>query len=164
MNVEAVTFHESDWVPNNPQLPVLVYNAPLPDGGLESLFARNGWAGIWTNGVFTYQHYHSGAHEVLGVASGTATLLIGGPGGRQFKVKAGSCLILPAGTGHQNLRSSGDFQVVGAYPPRQHADIQTSAATEEMVAKIKGLPLPDTDPVQGPSGSLTKLWRKPATA
>ncbi|MBB4351791.1 cupin domain-containing protein [Aliirhizobium cellulosilyticum] len=164
MDVEAVTFHASDWVPNNQELPVLVYNAPIPDGGFESLFARNGWAGIWTNGVFTYQHYHSGAHEVLGVASGSATLLIGGPGGREFALKAGSCLILPAGTGHQNLGSSADFQVVGAYPPRQHADIQTSAATEEMVAKIKGLPLPDTDPVQGPYGALTKLWRKSTTA
>lgn len=164
MDVKPFTFDASEWVPNNPQLPVLVYNAPLPDGGFESLFASNGWAGIWTNGVFTYQHYHSGAHEVLGVASGTATLLIGGPGGRKFAVKAGFCLILPAGTGHQNLGSSADFQVVGAYPRGQHADIQTSAATEEMLSKIGGLPLPDTDPVQGTFGALTTLWRKPATA
>jgi len=164
MDVEAVTFHESDWVSNNQHLPVLIYDAPLPDGGFEKLFARNGWAGIWTNGVFTYQHYHSGAHEVLGVAAGTATLLIGAPGGRQFEVKAGSCLFLPAGTGHQNLGSSADFQVVGAYPHGQHADIQTSFATEAMLARIEGLPLPDTDPVQGTSGALTGLWHKPTTA
>lgn len=50
---------------------------------------------MWTNGVFTYQHYHSGTHEVLGVAAGTAILLIGGPGGRRFNVKAGPALSYP---------------------------------------------------------------------
>ncbi len=163
-DVEAVTFDRSESVPNNQRLPVLHFNVSVRNPDFESLFAENGWSGIWKNGVFTYQHYHSGAHEVLGVASGTATLLIGGPGGRAFAVKTGSCLILPAGTGHQNLGSSADFQVVGAYPPHQHADIQTSTATEEMLARIKGLALPETDPVQGPSGPLTKLWRRPTTA
>jgi uncharacterized protein YjlB len=56
-------------------------------------------AAIWTNGLTTYQYYHSGAHELPLVAAGTATLLIGGPGGRGFNVEAGSCLILPVGTG-----------------------------------------------------------------
>jgi uncharacterized protein YjlB len=47
-----------------------------------------------------------------------------------------------------------DFQVIGAYSKGQHADIQTSAASTEMLAKISSGPLPHTDPVQEPSGFL----------
>jgi uncharacterized protein YjlB len=159
MEVEAIMFEPSEWVPNNQRLAVLHYKTPLDNGDdFETLFARNGWSGIWTDGVFDYQHYHTGAHEVLGVKSGTATLLIGGPDGRKFEVSSGNCLILPAGTGHQNLGSSKDFQIVGAYPPGQHADIQRSAATAEMLKKIASVPLPSTDPVHGSSSELLEHW------
>lgn len=161
MDVDTMFFEPSDWVPNNQRLPVLRYNVDLSDGeSLETLFAKNRWSDIWTDGVFDYQHYHTGAHEVLGVKSGSATLLIGGPDGQKIRVAPGDCLILPAGTGHQNLGSSKDFAVVGAYPPEQHADIQRSAATEEMLSTIASLPLPQTDPVQGSAGALLKEWRK----
>jgi uncharacterized protein YjlB len=162
MHVEATIFEPSDWVPNNQRLPVLLYKGLVDDDGpcdFEDRFAASGWTGIWTNGVFDYQHYHAGAHEVLGVARGSATLLIGGPGGQAIKVAAGDCLVLPAGTGHQNLGCTSDFQVVGAYPKGQHADIQTSAASSDMLAKIASVPLPHSDPVQGPSGFLIKRWR-----
>lgn len=72
--------------PEQPHLPVLLYRELFADGGptdFDRRFAANGWTGIWTNGVFDYQHYHSGAHEVLGIALGSATLLIGGPGAKQ---------------------------------------------------------------------------------
>ncbi len=160
MLVDTRMFEPSAWVPNNQRLPVLRYNIDLADGeAFDKLFAKNGWFGIWTDGVFDYQHYHTGAHEVLGVKSGTATLLIGGPDGQEIRVAPGDCLILPAGTGHQNLGSSKDFAVVGAYPPEQHADIQRLAATEEMLSTIASLPLPRTDPVHGASGALLKKWR-----
>ncbi|MBY5761086.1 cupin [Rhizobium leguminosarum] len=162
MNIETIIFGPSDWVPNNPHLPVLLYRGLLAYGGptdFERRFAANGWTGIWTNGVFDYQHYHSGAHEVLGIALGSATLLIGGPGGQAMAVAAGDCLVLPAGTGHQNLGCTSNFQVIGAYPKGQHADIQTLAASSETLAKISSVPLPDTDPVQGPSGFLIEQWR-----
>jgi len=160
MHVDTQMFEPSDWVPNNQRLPVLRYNIDLEDGDrFEMLFAKNRWSGIWTNGVFDYQHYHTGAHEVLGVKNGSATLLIGGPEGQEFRVVRGDCLVLPAGTGHQNLGSSKDFAVVGAYPPGQHADIQRSRATEKMRSTISALPLPKTDPVQGSAGALLKEWR-----
>ncbi|WP_421577418.1 cupin [Shinella sp. M31] len=159
MEAKAILFKPSGWVPNNQRLPVLHYQIRLADSeDLETLFAKNGWSGIWTNGVFDYQHYHSGAHEVLGVKSGTATLLIGGPDGYCFRVSSGDCLILPAGTGHQNLGSSEDFRVVGAYPQGQHADIQRSAAAAEMLQKIASVPLPSTDPIHGSSGALLEKW------
>lgn len=162
MNTETIFFQPSGWVSNNPRLPVLVYRGLFADGGppdFERRFDANGWTGIWRNGVFDYQHYHSGAHEVLGIAHGSATLLIGGPDGQALEVAAGDCLVLPAGTGHQNLGCTSDFQVIGAYPNRQHADIQTSAASSEMLGKISSVPLPHTDPVQGPSGFLIEKWQ-----
>ncbi|WP_027665935.1 cupin [Rhizobium leguminosarum] len=162
MNIETIIFGPSDWVPNNPHLPVLLYRGLFADGGTTDFirrFAANGWTGIWTNGVFDYQHYHSGAHEVLGIALGSATLQIGGPGGQAIAVAAGDCMVLPAGTGHQNLGCTSNFQVIGAYPKGQHADIQTSAASSETLTKISSVPLPDTDPVQGPSGFLIEQWR-----
>ncbi|TBG84494.1 cupin [Rhizobium leguminosarum] len=162
MNAETLIFEPSDWVPNNPHLSVLLYCDVFGDGGpidFESRFAANGWTGIWANGVFDCQHYHSGAHEVLGIALGSATLLIGGPSGQALEVAAGDWLVIPAGTGHQNLGCTSDFQVIGAYPKGQHADIQTSAAPSEMLAKISSVPLPHTDPVQGSSGFLIEKWR-----
>ncbi|ANM13327.1 cupin [Rhizobium leguminosarum bv. trifolii] len=162
METETIIFQPSDWVPNNPRLPVLLYRGLVANDGaidFQGRFAANGWTGIWANGVFDYQHFHSGAHEVLGIARGTATLLIGGPDGQALAVAAGDCLVLPAGTGHQNLGCSADFRVIGAYPDGQDADIQTSAASSDMLSKISAVPLPATDPVEGSSGFLIEAWR-----
>lgn len=153
----------SDWMPNNPRLPVLVYRAAVADDGdlatrMEQRFSSNGWTGLWRNGVYPYHHYHTTAHEVLGVAAGHATLLLGGPGGQQMTVAAGDVLVLPAGTGHCRLQASGDFLVIGGYPAGQHADICRQAATEEQVARMATLSLPQADPVLGRTGPLTALW------
>jgi uncharacterized protein YjlB len=163
MTVEAMVFGPSDWVPNHEHLPVLVYRNAVPEDGdmapkFETLFRQNGWQGLWRNGVFDYQHYHTGAHEVLGIAGGRAILLIGGPGGAELGVHAGDCLVLPAGTGHMRLEASRDFLVVGAYPPGQHADIQREAASEDQLATIAALPIPATDPLEGEAGALHRHW------
>lgn len=162
VNVEKIIFPVSEWVPNNQRLPVLVYknalSSALTSDDFEELFANNGWSGIWRNGVFDYQHYHSGAHEVLGIGQGSATLLIGGPEGHPIPVETGDCLVLPAGTGHMNLGCSADFEVVGAYPVRQDADVQTSAPSKEMLTRISELPIPESDPIQGVAGPLLMAW------
>jgi uncharacterized protein YjlB len=164
VDTQAIIFPPSEWVPNNGTLPVLIYKDVLTgtDGvsEFEQLFKKNGWSGIWRNGVFDYQHYHSGAHEVLGVGRGSATLLIGGPTGQKIDVSVGDCLVLPAGTGHQNLGSTSDFVVVGAYPPGQQADIQRSRPTNQLLARIAEVELPDSDPVQGSRGYLVSTWCK----
>jgi uncharacterized protein YjlB len=68
MNIEEIVFPPSDWVPNNQRFPVLIYKGALPAGGscaaFEALFAANGWTGVWKDGVFNYQHYHSGARGI----------------------------------------------------------------------------------------------------
>jgi uncharacterized protein YjlB len=161
MKIRTMIFEQSDWVPNN-ALPVILYEAVfITKNGTQEfarLFTSHDWQGVWRNGVFDYQHYHSGAHEVLGVGKGHAKLLIGGPTGHIFDVRAGDCLLLPAGTGHMKVKASKDFEVVGAYPKGQEADIQTKAPSRHEMESIARLPLPETDPVQGISGPMMTAW------
>jgi len=76
-------------------------------------------------------------------------------------VRAGDVLVLPAGTGHWNLGSSGDLLVVGAYPDGMAWDFRRGDAAEhgEVLANIEAVPLPQADPVHGPDGPLRQLWR-----
>jgi uncharacterized protein YjlB len=83
---ETLRLTPHDWVPNHPWLPVLIYRdvpavAASQDSAatLESLFGDHGWQPRWRSAVYDFHHYHSTAHEVLGVAHGTATLVLGGP-------------------------------------------------------------------------------------
>ncbi|MFD2245709.1 cupin domain-containing protein [Pontibacter ruber] len=153
-------------IPNNPTLPLLLYRQVFPDeldleAQFKEAFRKNNWGGSWTNGVFGYHHYHSNAHEVLGVLAGAATIQFGGSGGEEIEVKAGDMVVLPAGTGHCRQRASPDFKVVGAYPKGQERyDICTEAddMTEKM-ENIRQVSLPEADPVNGENGLLVQHWK-----
>ncbi|GAB6405523.1 cupin [Pseudomonas sp. MHK4] len=162
--VQTLFFHRNDWVPNNPRLPVLIYPKALTVQGanraalFERLFASNGWPPQWRDGVYDYHHYHTEGHEVLGIASGHARLMLGGPTGHVLDVTAGDVLLLPAGTGHCNLEWSHDFLVVGAYPPGQRPDVCHEAPSVAQLQRIEVLPFPDDDPVQGQEGAVYQYW------
>lgn len=162
--VQILMFERNKWVPNNPRLPVLIYPKAIavqdsdPAALFEKIFSANGWQPQWRYGVYSYHHYHTEGHEVLGIASGKARLMLGGPNGHVLEVSSGDVLLLPAGTGHCNLDSSEDFLVVGAYPPGQRADICREAPTTAQLASIDTLPFPDQDPVQGLLGAVHQYW------
>ena len=164
-----MTRPETHYLPDvggipNSRLPVLVYHEV--EGAREAseckeLLAGNGWLGAWVDGIFSFHHFHSTAHEVLGIVAGCAAVVLGGPSGRRFAVERGDVLVLPAGTGHCNAGSSGDLLVVGAYPNGMRWDLRRAdpAEREEVLANIAAVPLADADPVHGASGPLIEIWR-----
>jgi uncharacterized protein YjlB len=106
--VETHTFEDAGGIPNS-RLPVLVYHdvqGAREADECKELFARNGWLGAWLDGIYPLHHFHSTAHEVLGIVAGSAAVVLGGPSGRRFQVRRGNVLVLPAGTGHCNAGSS----------------------------------------------------------
>ena len=162
---ESLLFADDGTFPNS-RLPVLVYRGVVArDVGpepLERLFKGNGWAPQWRDTVFTFHHYHSKTHECLGVASGDATLRLGGPDGAEVKVEAGDVVVIPAGVAHQRVLASTGFMVVGAYPPGEEEwDTLRGQPNDRPWADqtIAKLPMPESDPVQGKKGPLVELWR-----
>lgn len=76
VGVETHLFADDGLIPNNSNLPLVIYrqvfgrksSACAPEETFTALFKANGWEGSWVNGIYPYHHYHSTAHEVLGVA------------------------------------------------------------------------------------------------
>ena len=166
--VETFLLAAHGWVPNNARLPVVVYRRALAPGAhdlaraFNERFEANGWPVQWLDGVFDYHHFHSTAHEVLGVFAGTASVRLGGEHGITRKINAGDVVILPAGVAHKNLGASSDFGVVGAYPAGQEWDMNYGQADELPIAKqnIARVALPSGDPVYGPGGPLLERWTR----
>lgn len=152
--------------PNNETLPVVVYEGAFVFGDrshaalIESVFQANGWGGLWRNGIYSYHHYHSTAHEVLGVADGAARVQLGGDEGRTFEVEAGDVIVLPAGVAHKNIDATSGFLVVGAYPAGQQWDMNYGKPNErpQVDRNIEQVPLPSSDPVYGQEGPLAEYW------
>ena len=68
-----------------------------PELAIERIFATNGWSGVRRNGIYDFHHYHSSAHEVLGVSRGSACLQVGGERGIPLRIGPGDVLGIPAG-------------------------------------------------------------------
>jgi uncharacterized protein YjlB len=169
MKIEPVTYYfPDDGIIPNSKLPLIVYKNAFSQRGsdgaswLEDHFEVNNWSNSWRNGVFSYHHYHSISHEVLGIYEGSATLLLGGEKGKQIEVQAGDILIIPVGLGHKNLKSSKDFAVVGAYPDGMDYDVLRGKPDERPRAdvNIAKIPVPDSDPLLGKREGLVIIWNQ----
>jgi uncharacterized protein YjlB len=148
MSPEAYLFADDGRFPNSP-LPLLVYRAALPLNAddIEARFANNGWSNAWRNGIYAYHHFHSTAHEVLGIAADWAEVQFGGPNGRAVKVQAGDVVVIPADVAHRNMNQSADLLVVGAYPGGMDCDMCRDGA--DHAKTIAAVPVPDCNPVTG---------------
>ena len=96
----AMRFGDDGLVPNNPTLPLLVYRGAIdvsgqkdPAARVERIFARNGWDDSWRNGIYSFTHFHSMIHEVLGVAAGRARVRFGGKAGEELEIEAGDVAV-----------------------------------------------------------------------
>lgn len=163
-------FKDSGGIPNHPRLPVVIYKraAPVTPGQpgamadwFETVWPRHGWRPSWRFGVYRFPHYHSTAHEILGVYRGQATIRLGAETGATIVAEPGDVIVLPAGTGHENLGSSSDFHVVGGYPAGQSPDLLRGSARERAAAieRIARVPLPSADPLHGATGPLMDHWK-----
>ncbi len=167
--IVAQTLTDDGVFPNNAQLPLLVYREAVtlprrdPAAGFEDLFAAHHWPPAWRYGVFGYHHYHSTAHEVLGIFRGHATVQFGGEQGVVWSVGKGDVVIIPAGVAHKNVACSRDFCAVGAYPAGQQPDRCYGKLGErpQADANIAQVPLPQADPVSGEHGALMTQWMVP---
>lgn len=168
----ACRFADDGETPNNPLLPLLVYRSAFdvvavrdPAAPFEEAFAAHGWGRSWRNGIHSFLHFHTRAHEVLGIARGRARVQFGGARGQEFDVDAGDVVVLPAGTGHRRVSASANLLVVGAYPDNSGFDQQQPGEVEHAraVAAIAAVPLPRQDPVYGADGPLTAIWSRPTS-
>lgn len=160
-------FPDDGIVPNS-AFPLIVYQGALslpeddPARAFEQVFAANRWSRSWRNGIYPYHHYHATAHEVLGIARGSAKVCMGGEQGVRLTIGPGDVMVIPAGVGHKNLGASSDLLVVGAYPDGQHPDLCRESAHEHRHAQenIPKVPMPASDPVFGINGAVMNLWKK----
>lgn len=165
MKITPIVFEDDGSIPNN-SLPLLVYSQVFdltgsdPGGTIEDRFASNGWGNMWRNGIYTFHHYHSTAHEVLGCFRGSAKVLFGGEQGKLLTLTAGDVVLIPAGVGHFNKGSSSDFGVIGAYPRGFDWDMQYGRPGErpKVLENIAALPIPPVDSVLGDDDGLKKYW------
>jgi uncharacterized protein YjlB len=164
----AFLFEDDGAIPNNPNLPFLIYPKAIdltgrvdPAKVIEDAFAANGWGeNMWRNGVYPFPHYHAMIHEALGIARGRARVRFGGKTGEEVDLEAGDVAVLPAGTGHQRVSASPDLLVVGAYPSSGRYDLCRGSRAEHARA-VKSIPLvphPESDPVSGKDGPVVELW------
>ena len=109
-------FQDDGKVPNS-IFPLLIYQAALslpeddPARAFEQVFAANRWSRSWRNGIYPFHHYHATAHEVLGIAKGSARVCMGGEQGMRLDNRTGRCHGCSRGRGTQ--KSGREFRLIG---------------------------------------------------
>lgn len=151
--------------PNNSRFSLIVYRSVIDPGQaspawFEDRFSGNGWGSSWRNGIYSFHHFHSSAHEVLGCYAGSASVTFGGPDGQTATIRKGDVVVIPAGVAHCLLSSSTGFHVVGAYPDGTRPDMMRGEESEYSEALVRSgeIPIPGSDPLAGEAGPLTGAW------
>ena len=164
--IETYRFADDGTVPNS-ALPLVVYRGALPEDGdraaaCEKMFERNGWPDAWRNGIYPYHHYHSTAHEALGIARGHASVRLGGENGQTVELRAGDIVVIPAGVAHKREAASADLLVIGSYPRGQNPDMCRAEPDrhDRAAAMIATVTLSEADPVTGGAAPLLDCWRR----
>lgn len=165
MTIAEYVITDDGTFPGN-RLPALLYKAVLdipllfPATHLSNLFKNHGWSNSWDAGTFTYHHYHSVTHEVLGIYSGKTTIQLGGEQGPKIEIEKGDVLVIPAGVAHKNLHDENAVGVVGAYPEGKDYDMNYGKPGErpQTDRNIAKLIIPKQDPLGLPDG-LTQIWK-----
>jgi uncharacterized protein YjlB len=161
---QKIRFAKGPDVPNS-ALPVLLFRSVLAPGAsakaesFRKTFRKNTWVGIWTDTIYDYTHFHSNAHEVLGIAEGKVTVRLGGQTGRLFRLRAGDMLVIPAGVAHCRVGDDKGLKVIGAYPRGQ-----AKFDMKRKGRRMPQVPLPATDPFYGEDGPVVQLWKSKAKA
>ena len=153
----------------NSKLPLLIYKNACLLGkqqkkaaqALQKIFDKNNWKNTWSNGIYSFHHYHSNTHECLGIAAGKAWVIFGGTGGRKLALEKGDVIIIPAGLSHKCSKASADFLCVGSYPGGNEYDINlgTKEELEKAKPRLAKMPKPSLDPVFGKEGFLKSFWK-----
>lgn len=162
---ESYFFKDDGKIPNS-IFPLLLYRNAFSERAssgaewLENHFAKNNWTNSWRNGIYTFHHYHSITHEVLGIYEGEALVHLGGEKGSKINIYAGDIIVIPAGVGHKNLKSSQNFGVVGAYPGGHHFDLLKGEPNDRPKAdqNIAHVKFPENDPFLGKNEGLLNIW------
>src|SRR5579871_199454 len=108
---------------------------------------------------FTITHTSIPMRTRSSESEGTVTLRVGGETGRLLRLEAGDMLVLPAGVGHRRVSHDERLRVVGAYPPGQaHFDMKRKGR------RVPRVPLPETDPLEGETGAVPRIWREESSS
>ena len=167
-NPEIVVFSvtENHVFPNNPKLPVIIYKQAflgkhLNPSFIENLLYSNNWKNSWRNGIYSFHHYHSTAHEVLTVYNGWAEVQLGGDDREIYRIEKGDVVVLPAGVSHKKINSGDGFTVIGAYPDGQQWDMNYGKKDEfkKAAINISKVKIPSNDPLFGKEGPIFDYWK-----
>jgi uncharacterized protein YjlB len=200
--VEVKTYNlpPTALMPNSPH-PLLHYPGLLlskKDGSVSrpeqvhDLYTANGWKTQW---IFRYgptqrSHYHSQAHEVMTVLTGSARIRFGvadttedleestngngrESGGIEINAKAGDVFVLPAGTAHKTFLTRPEAEFALLTPGGAHQIGDGKENPREVLEKLKldGFTMMGAYPMHGGEwdfavggedvGSFEKVWDVP---
>lgn len=166
MQTRLILLSDNGIFPNN-KLPVVVYKNAFEysdeiSAVFKDAFLQNNWYNFWEAGIFTYHHYHSNTHEVMGVCSGNTILQFGGDEGEKLRIEAGDVIVIPAGVAHKNLMEENAVTCIGAYPDGREYDMNYGNPDERPGAdrNIANVSIPDFDPLFGKNAGLSEIWKQ----